>query len=110
MKVNKFGRAAILTPQQISLLFSEGFVNPRDRALFGVCLYATARITETCTLFYGDVIGIKGVRDKLLIRSFNTKGKQDTREIDIHPRLKQYLEEYQDSAPALNKYNPHLFP
>ena len=110
MKVNRYGRAAILTPEQISLLFTEGLTLPRDKALFGVCLYAAARITETCTLFYGDVIGIKGVRDKLLIRSFNTKGKQDTREIDIHPRLKQYLEEYLADAPALNKYNPHLFP
>ena len=110
MKVNRYGRAEILSPQQISLLFEQGFVNPRDRALFGVCLYAAARINEACTLFHADVIGVKGVRDKLVIRSFNTKGKQDTREIDIHPRLREYLEEYQHSQPALNKYNPYLFP
>ena len=110
MKVNRYGRAEILTPDEISLLFTEGLTKPRDRALFGVCLYAAARINEACTLFYADVIGFKGVRDKLVIRSFNTKGKQDTREIDIHPRLKVYLEEYKDSAPSLNKYNPHLFP
>ena len=110
MKVNRYGRAEILTPIQISLLFSEGFVNPRDKALFGICLYAAARINEACTRFYADAISIKGVRDKLVIRSFNTKGKQDTREIDIHPRLKTYLEEYKDSKPDLDKYNPHLFP
>ncbi|MGK7939381.1 MAG: tyrosine-type recombinase/integrase [Crocosphaera sp.] len=110
MKVNRYGRAEILTPQQISSLFNDGFVNPRDRALFGICLYAAARINEAVTLFYGDVIGIKGVREKLVIRSFNTKGKQDTREIDIHPRLTQYLQEYKDSYPSLNKYNPNLFP
>ena len=110
MKVNRYGRAEILTRDQLSLLFTEGFINPRDKALFGICLYAAARINEACTLFYADVIGFKGVRDKLVIRSFNTKGKQDTREIDIHPRLKVYLEEYKDSAPSLNKYNPHLFP
>ena len=110
MKVNRYGRAEILTPDEISLLFTEGLTKPRDRALFGVCLYAAARINEACTLFYADVIGFKGVRDKLVIRSFNTKGKQDTREIDILPRLKVYLEEYKDSAPSLNKYNPHLFP
>ncbi|CCQ61886.1 tyrosine-type recombinase/integrase [Crocosphaera watsonii] len=110
MKVNRYGRAEILTPDEISLLFTEGLTKPRDRALFGVCLYAAARINEACTLFHADVIGFKGVRDKLVIRSFNTKGKQDTREIDIHPRLKVYLEEYKDSAPSLNKYNPHLFP
>ena len=84
MKVNRYGRAEILTPNQINQLFTNGFLNPRDKALFGVCLYAAARINEACTLFYADAIGVKGVRDKVVIRSFNTKGKQDTREIDIH--------------------------
>jgi integrase/recombinase XerD len=108
MKVNRFGRAEILTPDQITLLFNEGFTKPRDRALFGVCLYGAARINEACTLFRGDVIGIKGVRNKLVIRSFNTKGKQDTREIDVHPKLREYLEVY--GQLPFNKYNPHLFP
>ena len=94
MKVNKFGRAAILTPTQITLLFEEGFTKQRDRALFGVCLYAAARINEACTLLRGDVIGIRGVRDVLVIRSHNTKGKQSTREIQIHPQLKEYLAEH----------------
>ncbi|MGK7880630.1 MAG: tyrosine-type recombinase/integrase, partial [Crocosphaera sp.] len=109
MKVNRYGRAEILTPEQVSLLFTEGFTKPRDKALFGVCLYAATRINEACTLFYKDVIGIKGIRDKLVIRSFNTKGKQDTREIDIHPRLRSYLEEYNRLYPRLS-YNPYLFP
>ncbi|MDJ0904320.1 MAG: site-specific integrase [Xenococcus sp. MO_188.B8] len=108
MKVNKFGRAAILTPAQISLLFNEGFTQARDRALFGVCLYAAARINEACTLLRGDVIGVKGVRDVLVIRSYNTKGKQSTREIQMHPQLKEYLELYQKKA--LYENSPHLFP
>ena len=66
MKVNRYGRAAILTPAQISLLFTEGFVKPRDQALFGVCLYAAAHINEACILLRGDVIGIKGVRELVL--------------------------------------------
>ena len=94
MKVNKFGRAAILSPNQITLLFEEGFTKPRDRALFGVCLYAAARINEACTLLRGDVIGIRGVRSVLVIRSYNTKGKQSTREIQVHPQLKEYIEEH----------------
>ena len=108
MKVNKFGRAAILTPTQISKLFSEGFVKPRDRALFGVCLYGAARINEACTLLRGDVIGIKGVRDVLVIRSHNTKGKQSTREIQVHPQLKKYLEEHHSCDRWHTR--PHLFP
>ncbi len=108
MKVNKFGRAAILTPTQITLLFDEGFIKPRDKALFGVCLYAAARINEACTLLRGDVIGIKGVRDVLVIRSYNTKGKQSTREIQVHRKLKEYLEEHHRTN--LWSTRPYLFP
>ncbi len=108
MKVNRYGRAAILTPTQISLLFTEGFVKPRDKALFGVCLYAAARINEACTLLRGDVIGFKGVRSVLVIRSYNTKGKQETREIQIHPQLKEYIEEHHRTDRWHTR--PHLFP
>jgi integrase/recombinase XerD len=107
MKINRFGKAEILNPQEITLLFSEGFVKPRDRALFGVCLYAAARINESCTLLKGDVIGATRVRSKLIIRAYNTKGGQDTREIQLHPRLKEFLEEY---SIELKGRNPHLFP
>jgi integrase/recombinase XerD len=108
MKVNRYGRAKILTPDEINLLFLEGFTNPRDKALFGVCLYAAARINEACTLLRGDVIGFKGVRNVLVIRSYNTKGKQETREIQIHPQLKEYLEEHHRSDRWHTR--PHLFP
>jgi integrase/recombinase XerD len=54
MKINRFGKAEVLTPDQINLLFNEGFVKPRDKALLGVCLYAACRINEACTLFIQD--------------------------------------------------------
>jgi integrase/recombinase XerD len=44
MKINRFGKAEVLTPDQINLLFNEGFVKPRDLALFGVC--ATFNLTK----------------------------------------------------------------
>ena len=97
MKINRFGKAEILTPDQINLLFNEGFVKPRDRALFGVCLYAACRINEACTLAVLDVFGSNGVRGVLVLRSINTKGKRDTREIQVHPKLREYLEEYNPS-------------
>ena len=108
MKTNRFGRAEILSADQISLLFTIGFTRSRDRALFGVCLYAATRINEACTLLKGDVIGVNGVREKLVIRSHNTKGGRDTREIDVHPQLKCFLEEYQSERGNLK--NPYLFP
>ncbi|NET07824.1 MAG: site-specific integrase [Merismopedia sp. SIO2A8] len=109
MKVNRFGRAELLSSKQITLLFTEGFTKPRDRALFGTCLYAAARINEACTLHREDVIGIKGIRDKLVIRCSNTKGKTDTREIDIHPALRKYFEEYL-SSDGYNSARPYFFP
>ncbi|MHC5830964.1 MAG: site-specific integrase, partial [Nostoc sp.] len=39
MKINRHGRAKVLTQQEIQLIFSDGLDNNRDRALFGVCLY-----------------------------------------------------------------------
>lgn len=75
MKINRFGKAEVLTPDQINRLFTEGFVKPRDKALFGLCLYAACRINEACTLFTRDVFGSNGIRPVLLLRSFNTKGR-----------------------------------
>jgi integrase/recombinase XerD len=72
MKINRFGKAEVLTPDQINLLFTIGFVKPRDKALFGVCLYVACRINEACTLFTRKVFGNNGVRPVLLLRSFNT--------------------------------------
>lgn len=105
MKSDRYGQSERLSPEQITLLFNEGLLTARDRALFGVCLYTACRINEACTLLTSDVMGIKGIRNKILIRSINTKGKQDTREIQIHPKLKGYLGAYQ---PDINK--EHLFP
>ncbi|BAY61196.1 integrase/recombinase [Calothrix brevissima NIES-22] len=42
----------------------------------------------------GDVINAIRVRPKLIIRAYNTKGGQDTRKIQVHPKLKEYLAEY----------------
>lgn len=108
MKTSRFGRAKILNRTEIDLLFTEGFTKPRDKALFGVCLYGATRINEACTLLTGDTIGFKGVKEKLLLRSYNTKGKRHTREIDVHPQLKEYLEAY--LAADFDPKKTYLFP
>ena len=108
MKNNRYGRAKILTPTDIDLLFTEGFTKPRDRALFGVCLYGATRINEACTLLSKDVMGFQGVKETLLLRSYNTKGKRNTREIDVHPKLNIYFEEY--IADDFDPKKPYLFP
>lgn len=109
MKIDRHGRAKILTPEEIQLLFSEGFKdNPypeRDRALFGVCLYTACRINEACTLKTKDVYIGKGVvRDQLMIRKNRTKGKLATRTIPIIEELRILLVNYFPSPRTYNLF------
>ncbi|NJL52835.1 MAG: site-specific integrase [Hydrococcus sp. SU_1_0] len=97
MKVDRHGRAKILSTDEIQLLFNEGFtLNPtRDRTLFAVCLYTACRINECVTLKIQDVYDSKKqVRPTLIIRKGNTKRKLATRMIpvieDFRLKLKQF--------------------
>ena len=107
MKIDRHGRAKILTTAEIQRLFSEGFAdNPypkRDRALFGICLYTACRINEACTLKTKDVYLGKGkVREQLIIRKNRTKGKLATRTIPIIEDLRLLLLDY---FPQPRSYN-----
>ncbi len=109
MKIDRHGRAKILTIEEIQLLFSEGFKdNPypeRDRALFGVCLYTACRINEACTIKTKDVYIGKGVvRDQLMIRKNRTKGKLATRTIPIIEELRILLVNYFPSPRTYNLF------
>ncbi|MFP4132555.1 MAG: hypothetical protein ACLFTJ_00300 [Halothece sp.] len=95
MKIDRHGQAKILTPEEIKLLFSEGLVTPRDRALFGICLYAATRIREACSLRTADVFNRKGKpRSDLIIRKENSKGKLATRILPIIEELRSLLIDY----------------
>ena len=95
MKINRHGRAKVLTQSEIQLIFSHGLDNGRDRALFGVCLFSACRIRECCTLFTQDIYTPKGnVRPRLIIRKSNTKGKLATRSIPVIEDLRRLLVEY----------------
>jgi integrase len=50
MKIDRHDQAKILSPDEISRLFTIGLKSARDRALFGVCLYTGTRIAEACSL------------------------------------------------------------
>ena len=95
MKINRHGRAKILTQSEIQLVFAQGFDSERDRTLFGVCLFTAARIREACTLLSDDIYTPKGlVRPRLIIRKANTKGKLATRSIPVIEDLRQLLTNY----------------
>jgi len=95
MKIDRHGQAKILTQSEIQLLFSQGLLTSRDRALFGICLYCCCRINEACTLNVNDVYSKGRVRPELLIRKGNTKGKLATRSIPVIEDLRGLLKSYQ---------------
>ncbi|VEP12850.1 Integrase [Hyella patelloides LEGE 07179] len=108
MKIDRHGRAKILTTEEIQLLFNEGFtLNPnRDRTLFAVCLYTACRINECVTLKIQDVYDSrKRVRPILMIRKGNTKGKLATRTIPVIEDLRIRLDQFK--PPTTRGY---LFP
>jgi integrase/recombinase XerD len=95
MKIDRYGQAKILTPEEIQILFREGLTTPRDRALFGICLYGAARIREACSLRTADVYNRKGYpRTDLIIRKGNTKGKLSTRTVPVIEELRSLLINY----------------
>lgn len=99
MKVDRHGKAKILSQEEIQLLFSQGFQSDRDRALFAICLFSGCRINEAVTLKIVDVYETSGrLRPKLIIRKGNTKGKLATRTIPIIDDLRQLLSNYQVAA------------
>lgn len=99
MKINRHGRAKVLTQSEIQLIFSDGLDNGRDRTLFGVCLFSACRIRECCTLQTQDIYTPKGnVRPRLIIRKSNTKGKLATRSIPVIEDLRRLLVEYYPMA------------
>lgn len=106
MKIDRHGRAKILTQVEIQLLFSSGLTTVRSRALFGICLYTACRINEACTLRRGDVYdSLRLVRPELIIRKGNTKGKLATRTIPVGEDLRLLLAEYNPPS-----YQWFLFP
>jgi integrase/recombinase XerD len=90
LKVNRNGQGKILTVSELKRLFTEGLRSPRDRALFGICLYTGCRVSEALALQSSDLRG-----GTLTLRKSTTKGKLKTRAVDIQPGLAALLAEYQ---------------
>jgi integrase/recombinase XerD len=115
VKIDRHGQAKIFTTEEIQILFSQGFTTPRDRALFAIMLYTACRVNEAVTLRAVDVYDTKGrVRQELIIRKANTKGKLATRTIPVVDDLRRFLEDYKHPRrgflfPGKNG-RPHLHP
>lgn len=100
VKVRGNGQGKILTTAELQRLFTEGLLTPRDRALFGICLFTGCRISEALALTTWDFRG-----NTLTFRKSTTKGKLKTRNVDIHPGLAALLADYH---PAPGAYFPGM--
>jgi integrase/recombinase XerD len=95
MKRERHGRASILTPDEIQLLFNSGLETIRDRALFGFCLYTACRINEACTQLTADAYDRDfAVRPYMTIRKGNSKGKLASRTLPTSEDLRLLLAQY----------------
>jgi len=66
-----------------------GLKNPRDRALFVLCLYTGFRIQEALSLVVRDVTS----HSRVTVRRSNMKGKISSRSVLLHPRVAQAITE-----------------
>ena len=106
MKVNRHGRAKILTIEEIQILFSDGLMLERDRVRVGVMLFTACRSNEACTLKTTDVYDRRGrVMEEIIFRKQNTKGKLATRTIPVFEDLRILLTNY-----SIDRAERYLFP
>lgn len=110
MKRDRHGKAKILSHEEIQLLFTNGLLTTRDRTIFAVALFTTARINEVVTLLSADIYKKGQVRSHLTIRKDNTKGKLATRSIPIIEDLQSLLIEYLPEAGEMVMLGKLIFP
>lgn len=84
MKINRNGKAEILTPDQLEVLFD--YLKPKYRALFGICLFTGCRISEALGLKARDI------SNGVIVFPREITKCDETREVDISPELQPYLD------------------
>lgn len=85
-------QASVLTPKQIGDVFKI-LETSRDRAMFGIGIYAGLRIGEIIRLQQDHVFTDDGVRYKLKVNTLK-KRKTDWGDIPLHPKLRELLMDY----------------
>jgi integrase/recombinase XerD len=60
VKIDRHGKAKVLSTQEIQRLFTDGLLTIRDKTLCAVMLYTACRIKECVTLKIKDVYDSKG--------------------------------------------------
>ena len=107
VKIDRHGKAKVLSPEEIQRLFTSGLTTERDRTLGAVMLYTACRVSECVTLKIQDIYDSRRqVRPELNIRKGSTKGKLSTRTIPVLDELRHHLELYKPKVSCDN----YLFP
>ena len=106
-KSNRSGQAGILTSAQLDALMEQ--FQPFGRAVFQTARFTAGRISEVLSLKWENVYN-----DFLVIPKCITKKKVRTREIPLHPKLKEELAMWRDLWGGTYKREPgpgdFLFP
>jgi len=101
------GKVSVISQADLDRMFGDGgFQSCRDQALFGLCRYTAARISEVCQMKISDVFLPSGkVKAEIVFRSETTKGEYGQKSVKVSPDLRVLLETY--GAPQKGLY---LFP
>jgi integrase/recombinase XerD len=104
VKSNRNGQAATLSSEQLDAIIEE--LTPSVRAVFSICRFTAARISEALNLRWENITQIEVVIPKNI-----TKKKMKTRAIPMNPRLweeitswKQRWREVQNRDPDRGNY------
>ena len=84
VKSNRNGQAATLSPEQLDSIAEE--LPPAPRAVFSVCRFTAARVSEALNLRWENIM-----QSEVVIPKTITKKKMKTRAIDMNPRLWEEL-------------------
>ena len=108
MKRDRNGQAKILSEEEVAAIFN--LLNPRDRAIFAICLFCGCRISEALSIRAGDV-----GNGMITLRKANTKGKKGSRSLPISLSLEKILNDYINSISRSERVataspNEYLFP
>jgi len=90
LKIQGNGKAKVLTPAELSRLFTQLKKTPRNACLYAICFYTACRISEARYLLTTDI-----TNDHITFRRAITKGHLKTRTIPINCNLRQFLVAYQ---------------
>ena len=97
MKRDRNGQAKILSDEEVAAIFN--LLNPRDRAIFAICLFCGCRISEALSIRAGDV-----GNGMITLRKANTKGKKGSRSLPISLSLEKILNDYINSISRCDRF------